>query len=260
MNSKMLGNYGLSTEKILDIVPTMDSDVVFLSGSIIEGFGNKGSDLDVYIINREDQHIIPNDIPFKEFPFGTEYTFLGHEILISVMLISENNLIKHLGKVNSMLERKQIGSLDKKSIELYHRVYNGVPLKGETIFREYSVLLNFHNFSQSLHDNRTSYSENRQEDAVGALESGDIYTAFISARISLETAVEALLYLKGETNPSDKWLFRKLFKHYSQNVEWVKEFLDLYVGISEIPLQEKTKEMLRLANSIRLMSFDISIS
>lgn len=259
MNSKILGTYGLSTEKVLDIVPTLDSDVVFLSGSIIEGFGNKGSDLDVYIISRENQNNIPRDVPFKEFPFGTEYTFLGHEILISVMLITENNLIKLLSKVNTMLERKQVGSLDKKSIELYHRVYNGVAIKGMQNYQEYLGLLNIHIFSQSLHDNRTSYSENRQDDAIGALESGDIYTAFISARISLETAVEALLYLKGETNPSDKWLFRKLFKHFTPDEEWVKDFLNLYVGISDIPLQEKTKEMLRLANSIRLMSFEVSI-
>ncbi|OEH94284.1 hypothetical protein [Bacillus solimangrovi] len=254
----LLNSYDLTEEKILEIIPTYDEDVVFLSGSIIEGFGNKGSDLDVYVVSNKNDVLIPQSINSVELPYGKEYTFLGNKILISAIVIQEEVFKSLIVEIDKKIKNRQISVLDKKSIELYHRLHLGLPIKNQNNFTKLTNLLDIGTFRHNLCKNRLSYSENRHEDAVGALESKDYWTAFLSARISLEKSVESLLYIKGETNPSDKWLFRKLFKHFSAEEEWVKGFLELYSGNGGSKnIQENTVEMIRLANSIRMMSYTL---
>ncbi|WP_144560100.1 hypothetical protein [Shouchella miscanthi] len=108
--------------------------------------------------------------------------------------------------------------------------------------------------------NRMRFSENRHDDSIGSLESGDSFTAYISARECLEKAVESFLCTYGETNPKQKWLIKKINNLNKLELCWVKEFQSLYFGqllsLESEELDKKTIEMLKLSTQIRNMTIE----
>ena len=257
MKIPTLDKYGLSYEKVLEIIQPHKEDIVFISGSIAEGFSNEGSDVDIYIITKEGYEGNANT-HVKEFSYGVEYTFLGYECLISAFVINEDMLYNIIYNIEEKIKSNQLVELNNKLIELYHRLYRGISLQNNQEFVHIKNKLDFEGFKMGLSKNRLVYSENRHDDAIGALNSNDLLTAFISSKVSLEKSVDGLLCAHGETNPSDKWLFKRLLSIYRIDCDWVKEFIDLYTGENKlVTLEEKTKEMLRLANLIRMKGYQL---
>jgi len=257
MENQLLSKFDITKDGILQIIKPNENDIVYLSGSIAEGFGNEGSDLDIYIITYDSYGHTDETLPYQIMSYGREYTFTGQKILLSGFYIQKDVFSMLLKDIEFKIRNKQIMDLSNKLIELYHRIYKGIPLHNESGFNQLKANLNTDLFIKNLCLNRLVYSENRHNDAVGALKSADIWTAYLSAKISLEKSIDGLLISKGETNPSDKWLFRRLFSLYSPEDEWVKEFMNCYMGSKELSnLKDSTVEMLRLANRIRLMGYE----
>lgn len=255
MENQLLSKYGLTVKDVLNIIRPAKNDIVYMGGSIAEGFGNEGSDLDIYVVTEFNDGYQDKSVPFKELADGKEYTFMGHAILISSFYIRKTILIKKIEEIDEKVKKKQIMNLSSKSIEFYHRILRGIPLFNHSGFHDIKKELDSEIFIKNLSLNRLVYSENRHNDAIGALNSGDYWTAYISSKICLEKSLDALLIAKGDTNPSDKWLFRRLFSFFTEEEEWVQEFLNCYVKSKE-DLRENTDKMLRLASRIRIMVYE----
>ncbi|WP_191559508.1 nucleotidyltransferase domain-containing protein [Metabacillus idriensis] len=256
MVDHLLSEFDLTKDEVLKIVKTNKKDIVYISGSIVEGYSNQGSDLDVYVIASEPYELIDKSIPCKKLSYGKEYTFLGHQILISALVIEREEFDRLINHVEEKIISNQLIELNNKIVEFYHRVSKGIPLKNDSCFYEIKDRLITESFSKGLSLQRLVYSENRHDDAAGALKSGDEYTAYLSAKISLEKSIDGLLCAEGETNPSDKWLFRRLFSKYELEEDWVTEFVDCYMGNKDYSnIKDRVIEMLRLANRIRVMGY-----
>lgn len=257
LNPEQLAAFKINVDEVLQQFPKRPEDLVFFSGSIVEGFANRGSDLDVYVITKHP--IFPDDLQVRENYIGQEYTLLHTPIPVNVTVIDKANLLSLIESINHSITRRKIDFSEMRNIETYHRLLQGVPVQNTEQFRDLQGVLDPDGFARVCAFNRLKYSENRHEDAVGALESDDAWTAFLAARIALEKAVEALLFANGQSNPRDKWLLRKLFTVYDEQEPWVQQFLRLYIGQGDLLDAEErkrtTRSMVRLANQIRTKAY-----
>lgn len=253
-------NYKIDLDKVLDNFIIDQDDIIYISGSFAEDFNNQGSDLDIYIITKKsiNSSLFNKDKFYTQnFDYGIEVTLIGEPILISVFYISNEELSKLLTNVQFYINHKKINIINKRKLEFYHRVIKGIPIQNEDLFSELISEEEIKKFNLALFNNGIKYSENRHEDAIGALKSNDDWTAFLSSQISLNKAVESLLYLYGETNPSDKWLFRRLFKHFDRETQWVDSYLNICEGdFKSKQLKEKTIEIITLSRTIRMYGLE----
>lgn len=258
---KIANQIAINLEEIKAFIRTRKDDMVFVSGSLIEGFGNEGSDIDVYLISKEEPLLDPQ-LKVKDNVMGHLYSIPGYTFPIDVIYISEQKFMHFLHEFNYKLLNNTLDLNETRNIELIHRLHVGVPLQNQERFQFAQESIDIQLFCQRISTVYLKYSENRHEDAVGALESEDMLTAFLAARISLEKSVDALLCICGETNTKDKWLFRRLTKHFSAKEEWVEKFITFYIGVNyegnESALKEQCIQMLRLANQIRLKAYNQS--
>lgn len=255
-----LSKHNLKVGRVLEHLALKNDDIVLLCGSVVEGFSNSGSDLDVYILSREEL-TLPLNYEVKNTYFGKEYHIFEEQIPINAIVMSLHIAQSIVEGLNSQLQEGNIDFNESRKIEFYHRLSTAVPIQGIESFQKFiQSKLNLKDFQLVVARNRLSYSENRHDDAVGALDSGDTLTAYTAARTSLEKAVESLLYLRGQTNPKEKWIIKKLYNVYSSETEWVQEFISLYLGqlndLTENTINQDTIKMIRLANGVREMIND----
>ncbi|KHF37799.1 hypothetical protein [Halalkalibacter okhensis] len=253
---KQLDRYNLDVFSILNKLVINSDDLVIICGSVIEGFSNAGSDLDIYVIYRESPKY-PEKENVTITYFGDEYHDFIHDMPINVEIIKLERVNQLIDDINSSIKQRRLDFNRIREIELYHRLVTAYPIKGKEAFESiiYSKL-DLEGYLKSAAKNRFKLSENRQDDAVGALESEDYYTAYLNARSCLEKAMESLLHIKGQTNPKDKWLIKKLFRVFDKQDQKVKKFLSLYIGnnfseINEQLLKQETIDMIRFAQELR---------
>lgn len=250
-----LAKHKLDEEMILRYCQPEGNDIVLLCGSIIEGFSNVGSDLDVYIltdnVNRSNFEFIE-----KKTYFGKEYHILKHDTPINIIVVNMETVKFVINEINSSLAENRIDFTEMKKIEFFHRLITAVPIYNMLPFENLiRIKLDKKQFSKILGENRYKFSENRHDDAIGALESEDYLTAYLAARASLEAAMESLLYFKGHTNPKKKWLIKKINISFDLEDEWVQDFLIHYIGkmvnFSPETLTKNSIASIQLANKIR---------
>lgn len=251
----ILLKHKLEKDIVLNYLELNESDIVLFCGSVVEGFSNAGSDLDVYVISTTD-YKLPSNREVSNTYLGKEYHIFDENIPINVIVMTLNTASSIVEDINSQLFLEKIDFNESRKIEFYHRLITSIPVKGSNKFKDLiGRKLYPEKFQFAVTRNRLSYSENRHDDAVGAMESNDFLTGYIAARISLEKAVESLLFIQGQTNPKDKWIIKKLFNVYKKDEEWVQEFISMYLGqlkdLSEDTINENTIKMIRLASKIR---------
>ncbi|WP_242267229.1 hypothetical protein [Bacillus cereus group sp. BfR-BA-01518] len=242
--------------KNLSIFQDAKEDVYtsFVSGSLFEGFGNKLSDVDIFILCNK----LPEkeDIKFK----GTEYDYeafidSGENLLLNIQInkISFDIEFWDMEKIdNKLLEFFKgkhnpgyVPNLSKDEYDLFHRFKHGVPLFNNENFNSLREKVDFRILGNNLIDESTRFYLVLMTDVQGAYASEDFVSSYFMARILLETVLPAYLVLKGETNPKPKWLYRKVLR-YSQETD-NPEFLNKYLSFYNVDLTcvDNTKNKIR---------------
>ncbi|MGW0589554.1 hypothetical protein [Streptosporangium sp. NPDC002607] len=230
---------------------------VFLSGSLVRGWGNPTSDLDITLVTTE-----PWAGPSAEPSF-----------------VALEPPVIQWEKIHAMgrrwdIEYWQDGQVDQVLAKVSHEAFKGdraawkLLTEDETAFLEripYAVPVSGH---QWLYDRREQQCESAYtsvlvsrsldhadsfvEDAVGACEAGDLDSAVLSARLAFGHAIDALLAGHGEFGHSPKWRARRFrkagprlltFDHYwsvetmrtfdpADPVRWVEEVVSLCQRVS----------------------------
>lgn len=232
-------------------------DIVYVSGSILEGFGNKSSDVDVFVImdKQKMENAIMDNKEKEELSLITDhsiiYNFIHDGLRFDVEYWDRDYVLEIISKLeqvdlNTDYYRNRLNSAE---IDFIHRLKFGKPVNSEVEFVALlkSVDLEKLNFVQF-----TEYSEyfsSYLEDIRGALESKDFLTVYILSHIILDVTINLYLSSKGETNPSSKWILRKLQRYISgENSEHY--LMDNYLKFKSYTFNEETieKHVLNLLN------------
>lgn len=203
---------------VLDYLKKLEvkSYFVYMAGSLVEGFGNESSDIDVYVIYDSDEELHINSSELNEVVLKSEHSYINNIIHNGKRFDFEywniNELKKIINKVNNIDANSEqyVVRLNKDEIDFIHRFKVSKCIYNEDLYVKYRKQLEFKNLQFIQIVSHSEQYDSYIEDLQGALQSRDLETSYLLILLLIETALTSYLCMYGETNPSRKWLLRKL--------------------------------------------------
>lgn len=217
-----------------------DSDVAVLSGTLLEGFGNSYSDLDLYVIGEElpdkgpdtpAMLVIREDGCVRRINETLEDSA---NILLDVQYYTFRELDTLARSLRTLYEEsRQSTQIYRKTLhhedeDLIHKLLTGTVLQDGT--GEFDARRTFDPgmFCFLKYRNEVGgYAEFR--DLVGSWTAGDLDTCVYNARGYLISQVSGMMFLAGSSNPRPKWFVRRLgalSDEYADIKEGVMSWMD----------------------------------
>jgi predicted nucleotidyltransferase len=191
--------------------PAIPPYTVFVSGSVVEGYGNSESDLDVLVI-------YPEEMPSLEAEYVTDTNIIQSDFTEHWRLDIEGWPRREVLAAAERISRcaadnwNECRNIDFNDICLAHRVRIGIPLEHEAEFRMLHGAFDFPHLSRVIMTKCLMQYMGIAEDAAGAIDSGQHGAALLMARQAMQRAIDTLIAAYGDTNPKEKWRFFKLQK------------------------------------------------
>lgn len=204
-----------------DLLPG-DTRAVYLAGSKIRGWGNTGSDLDVYIVSDA-----PRTSPSTAL---ARVALAPDRIPVEVVHVDgvrwdiEYWTDSQVGQMLAKVSRERFDTdqtaadlLSSHETDFLERLGSAVPLEGEAWLDQRKEDLRKSAIRALMVSRALNLADLFIEDTVGQLESGDDESAVLSARLAFGYAVNALHSAYGEFGHSGKWRARR-FHHIEQTI------------------------------------------
>jgi len=252
----LLRNVDLGSVLALERLPDPRS-VAYFSGSLVAGYGNSWSDLDVYVVG-ESVPIGPNVVKDR-------YTTISIHYTSSRRVDFEFWTRAATDRLADCLSRIEIGAafadeyFSPTEEAFIHRLKIGfMPERNRKGLEGLQAKFDFEKFRMYLIQKSLRTADHLVEDVSGMIESGDFLQAVLTARPMIGAAVDAYCHWQGNTDPSTKWRLHHL-RSVSCNLEQsriVEEFLDLMFPPQSLkscePIETKryTDTSLRFVNRI----------
>ena len=199
-----------------------DSLCVLAAGSLIRGWGNASSDLDLYVITDKlwtGDHI---DNPSVHVRAGAvpSASFFARGLRLDVEYWQEELIVGLIQRVSwAQYDSGAMTdvSLSRTEIDVLERLTYGVPLLGSDWLSAQRAAVKNSALTVYLVRHRLNMADIFVEDARGQLASGDVECAVLSARAALGHSVDALLASAGEIGHATKWRPRR-FRAVQQDI------------------------------------------
>ncbi|RWQ71102.1 hypothetical protein [Bacillus cereus] len=222
-----------------------DNYIVYISGSLVEGFGNVKSDIDVFVICDEiewNENKNRTESIVKENENQTVRNFVHNNQRYDIEYIKMDYFKKTINDLNNLNFETDdfINSLDNKQLDLIHRFKHGVAIGNKELFSELYNSSNFENLSKNLVYNNTRIYSAVVEDLQGAFQSQDYGTTYFLTRRVVDVAINTFLASQHETNPSAKWTYRKLERFVKNNDCY--RIIERYMDIQQASYSKENME------------------
>lgn len=199
----------------------LESAIVYLAGSLLEGFGNATSDIDVYVLcEEEDISILQNKKSKMDGAFYFTDDCITRNIRINgsrydIEYWSHSKLTNMIMKLNKLdfTTTDYITRLSKEEFDVLHRIKYAKGIHNTQEFDRIYNSINFDNLNYYKIIIQSELYAGVVEDVQGAYLSKDFGSAFFMVRNLINIVMTGYLAGKGETNPADKWLYRKLQRY-----------------------------------------------
>lgn len=182
----------------LDIDP--GEDIVLACGSLVEGFGNVGSDLDLLVVAGERSR------QKRVVWFSQD---LGRWVDVEVFRPHDVERVRSQATRASraVVDWASLPRMTIPDIDLLHDLCNGVPIaySAQPVYD-----IDKQNLSLIWAISNIVAARARWLDAMGAYLSGVYGQSWYAAKLVAEFAMDAISSLHGETNPNQKWRWAKL--------------------------------------------------
>ena len=179
-----------------------DTTCVYLSGSVLAGWGHRFSDLDVFVVGRSRAEV---DALFT----------IDHDVSLQLRRVDGVRWdIEYWreDELDALIARFEgdPGSYDAADVDTLYRLDLGHALHGDAWLAERRSRLRASRFARTLSRRAVNKADNLLEDALGMLDSGDVESAVLAARLAFGKVTDALLNQHGDWCPSEKWRARRL--------------------------------------------------
>src|SRR5687767_8252486 len=190
------------TSWLLDTLGATDADACYMSGSLLDGFGNPRSDIDIFFVTASVENLRTREVaPFARFR-GSERALavLQPDALrprFDIECQSWASVEKLAARVEStgdpLMSLDDAYGITYDELDFLHRMKIGRSLNGDRGLDRLRALFDLTRLPELLASRRLADYERQAEDALGALEGGQLETAFACGRGALEAAFDAFL-------------------------------------------------------------------
>lgn len=205
----------LSLDGILGRLPDLArAEAICLTGSIVRGWGNTYSDVDVYVF-ADDELELPMD-ETAEASGGREggltwtrwigiYDDWRVDLKVWPTRAFETVLAPFLAS-----PEPEFAGLQPARDDFVYRASIGRPLVNDGFLERVRDLLDESSYRQARARTLKGLAENALVDVAGQLRAGDDVSARLAARGAATEVTDACLVVGGDICPSPKWLLRRL--------------------------------------------------
>jgi hypothetical protein len=216
------GRASVDTLDLLARSRATDRDIVVLSGTLLEGFGNLHSDLDLYVISHElplhsaddppARLVVREDGRVRRF---NETLAGAFDIVLDVQYYTFRELDTLARSLRALyLESRQHTRIFRRTLhhedeDLIHKLLTGTVIRNEAGSFDINSTFDAGSFCFLKYRNEVGgYPEFR--DLIGSWSAGDLDTCLYNTRGYLVSQVSGMMFLAGSTNPRPKWFLRRL--------------------------------------------------
>lgn len=220
-------------------IPASPEDVAYVSGSLLDGLGNRGSDVDVYVVT-EARPSEPLQIDEADYTINVDYIGkrrIDYEYWRPQVV---SRIAERLRE--SRLGRGFAGTLHYAERTFIHRIKIGIPVINDAGFQELRSRFDFSHFQGYLVQDAIRNLDNALDDLCGMLDDDDREVALFRARDVLHFAIDAWTSNQGNTNPNPKWRV-KLLRCLASNPrseELLRDYLRLQFAEGEGLLEDRS--------------------
>jgi hypothetical protein len=191
-------------ERIAREIITAPDDVVFVSGSLVEGFGNENSDLDLFLVRAEGERT--DDPRLVLSTVGFEGSYVDYEVY------NQANMAGIAARINGtdVGDLRSVWEIPLDRIDLYYRTaiakagYNAEGLRALQRDFDRDVAARILAVWTALN------SVCKLREARESLEAGFAPQALVSAQAAAAYAADSYLATEGEAYPNLKWRYEKI--------------------------------------------------
>ncbi|MBC1722338.1 hypothetical protein IA817_02575 [Listeria seeligeri] len=205
--------------KLYDFLPKDKISTVYAAGSLLEGFGNSKSDIDLFVV--------ANDIDVNslclEYPKANHNMSCIRRKMVSIFNVSYEQIdfdieVYEESYINQYIRDLNNGNATSHDsrYDLLHRLKFGAPLMGEEKFLKIKEKIDYDQFNVLPSISVSLYYPVKSRDVLGAYEEKAYDTSFYMALRLLEDCIGAYLAIQCETNPNSKWLMKKISRYEEQ--------------------------------------------
>lgn len=168
-------------------------EAVFVSGSLLEGLGNSGSDIDVYVVLEDGR---PPDTRLHTTQRA------GRRVDFHVLSLNE---VEGLAMESNHPDPDSFPFVDIH-VELSHRIRIGRGVRRTARFDDLRARFDFQRLAQRLYHRHLTMLDCGLEDLWGMVDGGDLDVASLLAKNLTLHSVAAYLFSRGGTNTKQKWI------------------------------------------------------
>jgi predicted nucleotidyltransferase len=201
---------GVAVEDLLELgrIHELQQPVVYASGSLVEGFGNSLSDIDIFVIS---DRVVEGEIVTHKRDFTINIVFYQHRRIDYEFYKPEfpESLAARLHEIR-VGEEFVAEKLSAHEELFIHRLKIGVPLLNEPDFLRLRNQFDFELFRRYLVQQSIHMIDGAIEDITGYAEDNDWDSALLRCSNLVGLATDAFCYHNGCTNTLPKWRHKKL--------------------------------------------------
>jgi hypothetical protein len=197
-------------ERIAREIVTAPDDVVFVSGSLVEGFGNENSDLDLFLVRAEGERT--DDPRLVLSTVGFEGSYVDYEVY------NQANMSAISARINGtdVANLRSVWEIPLDRLDLYYRTaiaeagYNAEGLRALQRDFDREVAARVLAVWTALR------SVCKLQEAGESLEAGFAAQALVSAQAAAAYAADSHLATQGEAYPNLKWRYEKIERRFGK--------------------------------------------
>jgi predicted nucleotidyltransferase len=205
----------LSLDGILRRLPDLArAEAICLTGSIVRGWGNTFSDVDVYVFS-DDELELPMDETAEAFAgrerelSWTRWVGIYDDWRVDLKVWATDAFERVLAPLLASPE-PEFSGIQAARDDFVYRASIGRPLANDAFFERIRDLLDRSSYRRARARTLKVRSENALLDVAGQLRAGDDASARLAAMASAADVTDACLVAAGDICPSPKWLLRRL--------------------------------------------------
>jgi hypothetical protein len=204
------GRPSFPTERIAQEIITAPEDVVFYSGSLVEGFGNERSDLDLFLV-RDEGEATP-DPRLVLSTVGFEGSYVDYEVY------NQANMARISGAINGtdVSDFRAVWETSLDRLDLYYRTAIAEPAYNPEGLRRLQADFRHDVAARLLQVWAGLRSVIKLQEACESLDAGYAPQSLIAAGWAAAYACDSYLASEGEAYPNLKWRYEKIARRFGR--------------------------------------------